>query len=262
MKEGKVLITGASSGIGLAVARALKNLGYLVIGTCRDPDALKDREEGIEYVKLDFLDEQTINGMISSVGSVDILINNAGASQIGAIEDTPLEKVREIFQVNLFGHIYITRAFLPQMRKRGKGYIINISSMAAEFPVPFQSGYVSSKSAFNGWSWSLRNEVMKYGIKVAVIEPNDIRTSITPELLCREDSIYKTDVMRMKNVRDKRMKHAVETSIVAQKVVAVLKNNSPGPFHTVGGMGPFLVFLKRFLPHWLVETLVRNEYKV
>jgi short-subunit dehydrogenase len=258
----RVLITGASRGIGLAVARALTANGYSVTGTCRNPGSLNNKEPSIEYVKLDLHDGQSIAEMVSRVGTIDILINNAGASQIGAVEDTSLEKLREIFQVNLFGHISITRAFLPQMRKRGRGYIINISSMAAEFAVPFQSGYVSSKAAYNGWSRSLRNEVMKYGIKVVIVEPNDICTDITPELILGEDSAYASDLQKMKDIRDNRMKHANETRIVADKVIHILQEKNPRPCYIVGGMGPFMVFLKRFLPEKIVESLVRKEYRV
>ena len=262
MDNKKVLITGASRGIGKAIAKALLDLGYTVIGTSRDPKNIKDKIEGLEYVKLELNDEQSIEDCIKKIGSVDVLINNAGQSQIGPAEELPLEKIREMFQINLLGMIKLTQGFLPEMRKKRRGVIINIGSLVGKFAIPFQASHVASKFALAGFSWSLRNEVVDYGVKVVVIEPNDINTTIEPEIIVNNNSEYKKNVFRSKEARDKKMAKAPSPEVVADKVVKILKKKNPRPFYTVGGMGPFLVFCKRLLPDKLVERLLRKNYKI
>lgn len=258
----RVLITGASKGIGRTIALSLRNLGYTVIGTWYPYDKSDDKIDSIEYIPLDFSDEDSIETCVQKVKAVDILINNVGQSQIGPAEELPLDKIREDFQVNLFGMIRLTQAFLPGMRDRKKGVIVNIGSLTARFAVPYQSVYVATKAAVAGFSWALRNEVMNQGIKVIVIEPNDIKTDIQPALIVGEDSVYKDSVLRMQKVRDKNMAGAPGPEIVAAKVVKILRKKNPKPFYTVGGMGPLYVFLKRFLPDKTVEKMVKKNYNL
>jgi short-subunit dehydrogenase len=262
MNNKKVLVTGASKGIGKAVAKALLNIGYTVIGTSRDPENIKGKMEGIEYVKLDLNDEQSIDDCVRKVGSIDILINNVGQSQIGPVEELPLEKIKKMFQINLFGMIKLTQGFLPDMRKKRRGMIINIGSLVGKFAVPFQASHVGSKSALAGFSWSLRNEVMDYGVKVVVIEPNDISTTIEPEVIVNTNSEYKNNVLKSKEARDHKMARAPGPEVVANKVVKILKKKNPKPFYTVGGRGPVLVFCKRLLSDKMIEKLLKKNYKI
>lgn len=262
MDNKKVLITGASKGIGKAIAKALRNLDYTVFGTSRDPENIKDKIEGLEYVKLDLNDEQSIDDCVRKIGRVDVLINNVGQSQIGPAEELPLEKIKETFQVNLLGAIKLTQGFLPEMRKKRRGVIINIGSLVGRFAIPFQSIHAASKSALAAFSWSLRNEVMDYGVKVVVIEPNDINTTIEPEVIVNGNSEYEKNVFRSKEARDNKMSKAPGPEVVARKVVKILKKKHPRPFYAVGGMGPVLVFCKRLLPDKVVEKLLRKNYKL
>jgi short-subunit dehydrogenase len=262
MDSKKVLITGASKGIGKAIAKALLNLGYIVIGTSRDPENIKYKIEGLEYVKLDLNDEQSIEDCIEKIGRVDVLINNVGQSQIGAAEELSLEEIKKMFQTNLLGTIKLTQGFLPEMRKKRSGLIINIGSLVGRFAIPFQSIHAASKSALAAFSWSLRNEVMSYGVKVVVIEPNDINTTIEPEMTVNYDSEYEKNVLRSKEARDKKIAKAPGPEVVANKVVKILKKKNPRPFYAVGGMGPFIVFCKRLLPDKAVERLLRKNYKI
>lgn len=256
----KVLITGASKGIGKAIACLLLENGYPVIGTSRNPGSIDHRVSGVEYVQLDLSDEKSIEQCIETVRSVDVLINNAGQSQIGPVEEMPLEKYREMFQVNLFGTIQLTQGLLPAMIEKGSGWVINIGSMAGKFAVPFQSSYVASKFALSGFTWSLRNEVKRYGVNVVMVEPNDIKTEIQPAVIHSEESRYREALNRMRAARAKSMANAVPADVVARKVVRILKKKNPRPYYTVGGIGPLFVFLKRFLPDSLVESLVRRSY--
>ncbi len=255
-----VLITGASRGIGRAIALTLHSLGYRVIGTYYPLDKTDDRVEDIEYLPLDFNDENSIFTLVQKVKDIDILINNVGQSQIGPVEETSIDKIRRDFQVNFFGMISVTQAFLPGMRERKQGTIINIGSMAGKFAIPFQSIYVATKAAVAGFSWALRNEVMNFGIKVVVIEPNDIKTTIEPSVVLKDDSVYRDSVLKMKSVRDKNMAKAPGPEIVGKKVAKILKKNKPRPFYTVGGIGPLFVFLKRLMPDKVVEKLLKKNY--
>ncbi|UCE07772.1 MAG: SDR family oxidoreductase [bacterium] len=260
MKSKKILISGASKGIGKAIAILLDNSGYNVIGTSRNPDEIEDKIEGVEYIKLDLLDESSIDNCIQKAGNIDILINNAGQSQIGAAEEISIKKIKDIFQINLFGIIKLTQGFLPGMIQNRNGFIINIGSLAGIFAVPFQSSYVASKSALSGFTWSLRNEVMKYGVKVVLLDPHDINTTIQPQVFSPENSRYKNEMSKMMAAREKSMANANPPEFVAKMVVKILKKKNPKPFYAVGGLAPLLIFLKRFLPDKTVEKLLRKNY--
>lgn len=258
MPEQSVLITGASRGIGNAVAKKLSSLGYKVTGTSRHPQNTED--DGMAFIPLDLADESSIENCIAQAGDIDILINNAGISQIGAVEELPVEKFKELFQVNLFGLMKLTQAFLPQMRKRKKGFIINIGSLAGRFAVPFQSSYVASKFALEGFSWSLRNEVKQYGIKVVVVQPNDISTAIEPETFMKEDSPYKKSIDRLSQHRSVSMAGAPGAEIVANKIVEILKMKSPKPFYAVGKNASLMLAAKRFVSNEALEKMIRSNY--
>jgi len=256
----KVLVTGAARGIGRAIALLLNAHGYAVTGTYYPFDENDDKIEGIVYIPLDFNSQESISDCIRQVGDVDILVNNVGRSQIGPLEELSVERIREDFQVNFFGMIQLTQAFLSGMRERKMGAIINIGSLAGKFAVPFQSVYVAAKSALAGFSWALRNEVMDYGIRVVVVEPNDIKTEIQPVICPLEDSDYRECVTKMMAAREKKMAGAPGPEIVAEKIVKILKKRNPRPFYSVGGLGPLMVFLKRFFPDRTIERLIRKNY--
>ena len=262
MDRQRVLITGASSGIGESVARLLVTEGYDVIGTYLYPEELDQAPEEVHYIQLDLNDPSSIDACIGQIDSIDILINNAGRSHIGPAEEFPLDRTRSLFETNCFGAIRMIQACLPGMREKRRGYILNIGSLAAQFAVPFQSGYVASKAALGGYTLSLRNEVASFGIRVVLLEPNDIRTRITPEIFIGEGSEYGVPVRRMEAVRNERMKKASSPEIVAKKVSRIIKKSRPGPYYSVGGHAPMLVFLKRFLSGRFVEKMVRNNYRI
>ena len=260
MKTKKALITGASKGIGKAIAISLVNSGYHVIGTSRHPDEITEKIAGSDYIQLDLLDEHSIADCLSKIGKVDILINNAGQSQIGAAEEIPIEQTNDLFQINLFGIIKLIQGLLPGMIQQGDGFIINIGSLAGTFAVPFQSSYAASKAALSRFTWSLRNEVMRYGVKVVLLEPHDINTTIQPQIFQPENSRYKNALSKMLAARAKQMANANSPEVVAERVVKILNKKNPRPFYSVGGRAPLLLFLKRLLPDKTVERLLRKNY--
>jgi NAD(P)-dependent dehydrogenase (short-subunit alcohol dehydrogenase family) len=176
-----VLITGCSSGIGWATAERLARRGWTVYATARNVDAIAPLEErGCRLLPLDVTDEFSMHSAIEEVeraeGAVGVLVNNAGYSQSGAVEEVPMEKVRHQFETNVFGLARMCQLVLPGMRRQGFGMIINLSSMGGKLTFPGGGYYHASKHAVEAISDALRFEVRGFGMKVVVIEPGLIRT--------------------------------------------------------------------------------------
>jgi NAD(P)-dependent dehydrogenase (short-subunit alcohol dehydrogenase family) len=148
------------------------------------------------------------------------------------------------------------------MRRRGSGTIINIGSLAGRFSPPFFASYAATKAAMAGLSWSLRNEVARYGVRVVLVEPSDIRTDITPEVFTRDASDYGADARRVLEIRNKAMAGAPPPEVVADKVARIVCSANPSHAYPVGGAGPLLAFVKRLLPDSLTEKLVRAHFGI
>jgi NAD(P)-dependent dehydrogenase (short-subunit alcohol dehydrogenase family) len=177
-----VLITGCSSGIGHATAQHLASKGWKVYATARRPESISDlKDKGCETLALDVTDEASMQAAVKSVedaeGSVGVLVNNAGYSQSGAIEDVPMDQVRRQFETNVFGLARMCQLALPGMRRQGWGKIVNISSMGGRLTFPGGGYYHGTKHAVEAISDALRFEVAGFGVDVVVIEPGLIRTS-------------------------------------------------------------------------------------
>ncbi|MBJ7331995.1 MAG: SDR family NAD(P)-dependent oxidoreductase [Solirubrobacteraceae bacterium] len=177
-----VLITGCSSGIGRATAQRLARSGRTVYATARSLDAIADLEaEGCKLLALDVTDERSMAAAVQAIesaeGAVGTLINNAGYSQSGAIEDVSMELVQRQFDTNVFGLVRLTQLVLPGMRAQRAGRIVNISSMGANFTFPGGGYYHATKYAIEAISDALRFEVAGFGVKVVVIQPGLIRTN-------------------------------------------------------------------------------------
>ncbi len=220
------------------------------------------RVPGVKYFPLDLTDEKSIDSLAANVPEVDILINNAGASQIGSVEEVPLDAVRGLFQTNLFGSLRLTQALLPGMRARHRGRIIFISSYAGVSPVPFLSVYAATKAALTALARGLRQEVREDGILVSVIAPFDIRTTIPLDMRFRSDSPYREAILRVKEVRDRSLAEAPDPSLVAAKVIAVLSAQRPRAFYPVGRNARFMAFLIKHLPDHTVERIVRKLFRI
>lgn len=262
MKNKRVLVTGASKGIGKEIAKHLIREGYLVYGTSRNIELIEDKLPNLQYLRLELSSKESIMDCFLAVGEIDILINNAGQSQLGSVEETSMEKFESLFSINLFGMVSLTKLFVPVMRKRRSGVIINIGSLSGRFALPYFASYSSSKFAVHGYTQSLRYELMPFGIKVILIEPSDIKTSISPEIFTNPDSEYENIAESIRNVLWETMEKADDPTIVAKRIISVLKKESPKPAYAVGGSGPLLVFLKRLLPDKLVERFIRKRYGI
>ena len=182
MQQKIILITGCSSGIGLDAAVALSHRGHRVIATCRKTDDVKKLIAlGCETVRMDMNNTQSITEAFSEIltktaGRLDILINNAGYGQAGALEDVSREALRCQFETNVFGVMELTRLVIPVMRQQNQGRIINISSVLGLISMPFRGAYNASKYAVEGLSDTLRLELKSSGIAVICIQPGPINS--------------------------------------------------------------------------------------
>lgn len=179
---GAVLITGCSTGIGRATAEHLVGRGYNVYATARRTETLAPlKARGCKLLPLDVTDEESMHEAVAEVeraeGAVGVLINNAGYSQSGAIEEISLDRVRRQYETNVFGLVRMCQLVLPGMRRRGAGKIVNISSMGGKLTFPGGGYYHSSKYAVESISDALRFEVKGFGVDVILVEPGLIRTS-------------------------------------------------------------------------------------
>ena len=179
---GTALVTGASSGIGNATARALAAAGYPTVATARDPQLLGDlAAAGCRTLALDVTDEHSLTSAVGTIeetyGGASVLVNNAGYGEMGPLEEVPIEAFRRELETNLVGLLRLCQLVLPGMRQRGYGRIVNMSSMGGLMALPGGGAYYASKFALEGLSDALRAEVAPFGIDVIVIEPGLVTSS-------------------------------------------------------------------------------------
>lgn len=167
-----VLITGCSSGYGLATARHFHAQGWHVIASMRTPRAdLLPRSERMRVLALDVTDPDSIAAALAASGPIDALVNNAGIGVVGAFEATSMATIREVFATNTFGVMAVTQAALPGFRARRSGVIVNVTSSATLTPMPLAAVYTASKAAIEGFSGSLAFELAAFGVRVKLVEP-------------------------------------------------------------------------------------------
>ena len=196
-----VLVTGCSTGIGRAVVEDLLRQGHTVWATARRPETLADlAAQGAHVAPLDVTDEASMAAAVAQVeathGAVGTLVNNAGYGEYGAVEEVELDKVRAMFETNVFGLARMCQLVLPGMRRAGRGRIINISSMGGRMTFPLGGYYHATKYAVEALSDALRVEVKPFGVQVVVIEPGVTRSafeetiSASGALASHDDSPY------------------------------------------------------------------------
>jgi len=167
-----VLITGCSSGYGLATARYFHSQGWNVIATMRTPreDVLRQSER-LRVLPLDVTQPESIAAVLEASGPIDVLVNNAGIGLFGAFEATPMATVRDVFETNTFGAMAMTQAVLPQFRVRRSGIVVNVTSSATLAPMPLVAVYTASKTAIEGFTASLAFELEAFNVRVKLVEP-------------------------------------------------------------------------------------------
>jgi len=167
-----VLITGCSSGYGLATARRFLDKGWNVVATMRTPrESVLPMSRALRILPLDVTDAGSIAAAIDAAGPIDVLVNNAGIGVVGAFEATPMSHVRRVFETNTFGVMAMTQAVIPQMQARRSGTIVNVTSSVTLAPMPLAAAYTASKQAIEGFTGSLAHELAYFGVRARLVEP-------------------------------------------------------------------------------------------
>ena len=251
MTQQTVLVTGATSGIGLMIANNLHENGFKVFGTGRQPDK---HTLPFELLPLDVTSDESIKKcielLLTKTQVLDVLINNAGASLGGAIEETPVEQAQKLFETNFWGVVKMTKAILPLMRERGNGKIITIGSYYGLIGAPMVGYYAASKHALEGLFKSLRLEVKQFNIRVTVIEPSFYKSNIAASGERVAVTIPAYDKIR-KRVIDF-VRQAITTAPtpepVAELVLKIMNTKEPKFSYRIGKNARFLPALQFLSP--------------
>jgi short-subunit dehydrogenase len=256
------LVTGASSGIGLATAAALVARGYRVIGTSRDPDTVKHPVDGVEYVALDLTSDDSIAALTATLHGVDILVNNAGESQSGPFEELPVAALRRLFEINVLGPVRLAQLALPGMRERGYGRVVMVGSMLASFPLAYRSSYVASKAAIKGFANGARHEYSPYGVWLTTVEPGSINTGISERRTnyIAADSPHRPEFEKMLTALDRNEKAGTSPERVAATIVTAIEAEKPKQRYAVGSNAPLVFALRRVVPAGLVEKITHRKH--
>ncbi|MFB8764931.1 SDR family oxidoreductase [Nocardiopsis alba] len=256
------LVTGASSGIGAAVAAALVERGHRVYGTSRSPEGVSDPIPGVEYLALDLTDTASVEACAAAAGEVDILVNNAGESQNGPIEELPMDAIERVFRLNVFGAVRLTQLVLPGMRARGYGRVVMVGSMLASFPLAYRSSYVATKAAIKGFADAARREVSPFGVGVTTVEPGSINTGISERRTqyVGEGSPFEEEYRTMVNALNANEARGISAETVAATVLRAIEARSPRPLYAVGSNAPLVFALRRLLPRSVMLRIVARKH--
>lgn len=257
-----VLISGASSGIGLDLAKTMHNDGFKVIGLSRK----KPYKITFDYIECDLTNKEDIEAKSKLIQEkykhIDILINCAGVGTGGAIEEVTYEDLKWVYEVNLFGTIELTKGILPLLRKSEMPKIVNIGSVAGAITIPYQTSYSMSKSSVQVLSEGLRIELKQFGIDVCTVMPGDTKTNFTAnrKTILNEQGPYSDYVKRSIAKMEKDEQNGVPPSKVVKTIYRVIKRKRM-PVQVVVGLDyKILVLLSRILPKRVVEFLVSKLY--
>ncbi len=238
-----VLITGASSGVGKACASHLHQKGFSVFGTSRlgpqpwlkSVETSNDSSESFELIRMDVCEEDSVQKGIDYIlekkGRLDVVMNNAAVSIVGALEDVSIDECRAVFEANLFGVLRVCQAVVPTMREQRSGYIINVSSLGGLFAMPYDGVYCASKHAVEGLTETLRMELKQFGIKTVLIEPGDIDTGITARtptaIKAKTNPVYLENFKKVNTAAINNEDDSVSPETVAHLLERII--NTPAP---------------------------------
>jgi NAD(P)-dependent dehydrogenase (short-subunit alcohol dehydrogenase family) len=264
MKERVVLVTGASRGIGKAIAEKFAQRGDRVFGTARQPESIK--AVAWTPLPLDVQDEKSATQcgetLLSKMGRIDVLVNNAGISVYGAIEELSVAQVKTVFETNFFGVVRMTQAVLPAMRQQAAGRIVNIGSVAGFVPMPFQAAYAATKHALAGWTETLDFEVRRFGVRAILIQPGFFRTDIDRSSAVGSclQSVYEAERNRVIEKNRQSVESGDDPVKVAEAVVRAATDPEPNVKVLVGRGARQIRVLRTLLPRALFQIGLRRQF--
>lgn len=257
-----VVITGASDGIGLAAAEKFLSCGWNVINLSRRPSPV----EGVINIKTDVTDEENVNASFSEIqdkyGIIDCLVNNAGFGISGAIEYTEIKEAQRQFDVNFFGAVRCIKASLPMLRTSG-GRIINISSAASVFAVPFQSFYSASKSSLDVITKALANEIKNSGVTVCSLQLGDAKTSFTSERsksFAGDEKFYHGIIKKSVSKMEKDEENGLPPSFIADAIYKAAIRKHQKVISAVGAKYRVLTTISKVLPSEMINDAIALIY--
>jgi len=260
----RVVVSGASSGIGFATAKMLQAAGYQVYGLSRNfPKEAYD----FQYVLCDITDETQVKRAVATITSeteeVFALINCAGMGISGAVEFTSTSEIRKIFEVNLIGTFQLTKALIPFLRKSKNAKILNIGSIAGVLAIPFQAYYSVTKAGLNAYTEALRMELRPFGISVGAILPGDTKTNFTAnreKSTAETNEFYGNRIVNSISRMEADEQNGKSPDTVAKACVKLFKNKTLPVFVAVGFQYKLFLFLNRILPHRFVNWILFQMY--
>lgn len=266
-QKGKIiLVTGASSGIGLLTARALHAQGHVVYGASR-----RVVEGSIPWLAMDVTDDPSVHAGVAAIiathGRLDALIACAGFGIAGAVEDTTIAEAQAQFATNYFGVVRCVQQVLPQMRAQGSGLICVVGSIGGRIAIPFQAHYSASKFALEGFCEALRMELHPFHIDVSLVEPGDFNTGFTAARIMASNAGPHSPYAARAQAAIAQMARDEQSGSSPEMVAAVLsdlvRGRRRGLRHPVGGwLQTLAIRLKAILPASVFEKMVMDTYKL
>lgn len=269
------IVTGATSGIGYAIASGLASEGASVYGTGRNPasrgDAGKNQHNpGVTYLSLDTQSDESVKAAVSTVlekeGRIDILVACAGMGIAGSVEDSDMADITNQMDINFLGTVRTIKCCLAPMRMQGSGKIIVIGSIAGRVGLPFQAFYSSSKFALEGFVESLRQEVKKFGVGVCIVEPGDFHTGFTgsrKKAASATGGVYDDTFLRVIAIQENDEQHGSAPDKAAKTILDLLGRASlPVRVTTGPAFQRFACFVKRLIPAAWFEAFYTIYYKL
>src|ERR1700687_2021943 len=279
-KPKSVLITGATDGLGKALALLLAERGYRVFAAGRSPEKLaqldsiaREKNLALESIALDVCSDASVHSAVQTVlgktGAIDVLVNNAGVNYTAAVEDLSMEDWRTQFETNVFGVLRVTRAVLPRMRDRRSGRILMMSSLSGLVTPPTQGAYSSSKHALEGLSNALRMELYPFGIDVVLIQPGYIITGIqktaaelSKPYLEKGGPYAPLYAKFFTSVNDMRTKSKYTPEDCARVMLHAIETPRPKARYGVTSLAPFVKWSKRLLTDGAIDAMLRRRYRI
>jgi NAD(P)-dependent dehydrogenase (short-subunit alcohol dehydrogenase family) len=265
-----VLITGTTSGFGLMIAQRLLSRGHRVYGTCLPGFDGDRRAFGFPLLELDVTDDASVERCVAELvrteGCVDVLINNAGVSIAGALEDTSIGEARWQMEVNLFGPMRMIRAVLPHMRAKGTGRILTTGSMGGHVGLPYQSVYCAAKYGLEGINEALRLELSGSGIDAAIVCPGDFNTGFTAARVYTRNARSSTHARQLAitmGIAEEDEKNSPDPAMVADLYARLVDARTLRVRYFVGSFPQRAsIFLKWLLPATVFERIMRMNYRL